>query len=155
MNVMRIGAVALLSLASAGVVAGQSAKESAGAEKLITGTLHQMYEAEKRRDLAFVLAHLGEDFAEVAGDGLIYHRSDIEAEWANVVLNDYELTDCVFKLMTRDTAYLSCKMKVDAVFKGQSFPDRLRVTTFWTREKGKWLIRFEQETILPAPAAGK
>jgi hypothetical protein len=66
-------------------------------EKQITETLHQMYEAEKRRDLPFVLSHLAEDFAEVAGDGGIYHRADIEAGWNDVSLSSYSLTDCVFK----------------------------------------------------------
>jgi hypothetical protein len=58
-------------------------------EKQITETLHQMYEAEKRRDLPFVLSHLAEDFAEVAGDGGIYHRADIEAGWNDVSLSSY------------------------------------------------------------------
>ena len=63
-----------------------------------------MYEAEKRKDLKFVLAHLADDFAEIAGDGGIYHRADIEAGWSDVVLNDYKLSEYVFKLMVHNAA---------------------------------------------------
>jgi hypothetical protein len=55
----------------------------------------------------------------------------------------------VFKLMTSDAAYLSCKMELDATYKGQPFPKGFRVTTVWTRLKGEWLVRFEQGTIVP------
>lgn len=155
MTIARVVAVAVLCLSSVGVVAGQSAKESAAVEKQITSTLHQMYEAEKQKDLKFIFSHLAEDFAEVAGDGNIYHRSDIEAGWNDVVLNGYKLHDCVFKLMTRDAAYMSCRMEVDATYKGQPFPKQFRVTTVWTRQKDNWLIRFEQGTIIPEPAKSK
>jgi ketosteroid isomerase-like protein len=118
-------------------------------EKQITETLHQMYEAEKRRDLPFVLSHLAEDFAEVAGDGGIYHRADIEAGWNDVSLSSYALTGCVFKLVTPDAAYLSCRMEVTATYKRQPLPGLLRVTTLWTHQNDSWLIRFEQGTIIP------
>jgi ketosteroid isomerase-like protein len=135
-------------LFSASLVAGRSSLDESAAEKQISGTLHQMYEAEKRKDLSFVLSHLADDFAEVAGDGNVYHRSDIQAGWADVALRDYKLSDCIFKLMTPDAAYLACIMDVDATYKGQPFPQRFRVTTVWTRHKGEWLIRFEQGTII-------
>ncbi len=148
MKIPRSLLLAALLIPSAGA-AGQSPVLQSPVEKQITTTLHQMYEAEKRRDINFVLAHLADDFAEVAGDGRIYHRSDIEASWADVSLKNYSLTDCVFKLMTRDAAYLSCKMDVDATYKGKPFPQQFRVTTVWTRRKNDWLIRFEQGTIIP------
>ncbi len=151
----RVVAVAMLCLASGILALGQSPKEEAVIEKQITGTLHQMYEAEKRKDLTFVLSHLADDFAEVAGDGGVYHRADIEAGWSDVVLKDYKLRDCVFKLMTREAAYLSCGMEIDATYKGQPFPKHFRVTTIWTRQNGQWLVRFEQGTIIPEPAERK
>lgn len=103
----------------------------------------------RRKDLKFVLSHLAEDFAEVAGDGGVYHRADIEAGWSDVVLHDYKLSGCVFKLMTRDAAYMSCMMDLDATYKGQPFPRHFRVTTVWTRQKSEWLLRFEQGTVIP------
>jgi len=154
-TVARVVAVAVLCLSSSGLLAGQSPKEEAAVEKRITATLHQMYEAEKQKDLKFVLSNLAEDFAEVAGDGGVYHRADIEAGWSDMILKDYKLSDCVFKMITRDTAYLSCKMEVDATYKGQPFPKRFRVTTVWTRHKDDWLIRLEQGTIIPEPPKDK
>ena len=136
-------------LVSSVFVGGVSSRDESAAQKHITSTLHQMYEAEKRRDLNFVLSHLSDDFAEVAGDGKVYHRPDIETGWSDVTLKDYKLSDCIFKLMTRDAAYLSCMMEVDATYKGQPFPQHFRVTTVWTQRKGAWLIRFEQGTIIP------
>ncbi len=59
------------------------------------------------------------------------------------------MSDCILKLMTRDAAYLSCMMEVDATYKGQPFPQHFRVTAVWTQRKGTWLIRFEQGTITP------
>ncbi len=146
-----LGSLSVLALSLFATVAltAQLPSNDTQAEKQITATLHQMYEAEKRRDLDFVLTHLADDFAEVAGDGKIYHRSDIKAGWSDVELRDYKLSDCVFKLMTADSAYLSCIMEVDATFKGQPFPKRFRVTTVWTRQNDNWLIRFEQGTIIP------
>jgi hypothetical protein len=155
MTIARIVAVVVLCLSSSSLVTGQSPEEEAAVEKQITGTLHQMYEAERRRDLKFVLSHLADDFAEVAGNGGVYHRADIEAEWSNVALHDYKLSDCAFKLMTRDSAYLSCKMELDATYKGQPFPSRLRVTTVWTRHGGEWSIRFEQGTTIVEPSNSK
>ena len=66
-----------------------------------------------------MLSHLSDDFADVARDGKVYHRSDIEAGWPDVTLKGYKLSDCIFKLMIRDAAYLSCMMEVDATYKGQ------------------------------------
>ena len=152
MTIARIVAVVVLCLSSSSLVAGQSPEEEAAVEKQITGTLHQMYEAEKRKDLKFVLSNLAEDFAEVAGNGGVYHRADIEAGWSDVVMHDYKLSDCVFKLMIRDAAYLSCKMEVDATYKGKPFPKCIRVTTVWTRHRGEWVIRFEQGTTIPEPS---
>lgn len=140
---------ASLLLLSAAFGSGVSSRDEAASQQQISGTLHQMYEAERRKDLNFVLSHLSDDFAEAAGDGNVYHRSDIEAGWSDVTLKEYKLSDCIFKLMTRDAAYMSCLMEVDATYKGQPFPHRLRVTTVWTRQKGAWLIRFEQGTIIP------
>ena len=142
-------AVAVLCLIGTIACAWQTPGEAQAAEKTITSTLHQMYEAEKRRDLKFVLAHLADDFAEVGGDGGVYHRADIEAGWADVKLNDYELSACIFKLASHDAAYLSCKMSVNATYKGAALPRNMRVTTLWTRASGQWLIRFEQATIIP------
>lgn len=128
---------------------GLTSQNEPEAQKQVSDALRQMYEAEKRRDLPFVLSKLSDDFAEVAGDGKVYHRSDIEAGWADVTLKDYKLSDCIFKLIARDAAYLSCAMEIDATYKGQPFPGRLRVTWVWTRQNGSWLVRFEQGTIIP------
>ena len=136
-------------LVSSVFVGGVSSRDESASQKQISGTFHQMYEAEKRKDLNFVLSHLSYDFAEVAGDGKVYHRSDIEVGWSDVTLKDYKLSDCIFKLMTRDAAYLSCMMEVDATYRGQPFPQHFRVTTVWTQRRGAWLIRFEQGTIIP------
>ena len=152
MKIAAVVAGTVLCLLSGGPVVGQSSTKETAVEKQITETLHQMYEAEKRKDLKFVLSHLADDFAEVAGDGGVYHRADIEAGWADVVLRDYKLSDCAFKLMARNAAYLTCKMEVDATYKGQPFPQRFRLTTVWTRQKGEWLIRLEQGTIIPEPS---
>ncbi len=151
MRILEFPLIAVLLFPCPPLAAGQTKQEEAAAGKQITATIHQMYEAEKKKDLKFVLSHLAEDFAEVAGDGGVYHRSDIEAGWNDVVLKDYKLSDCIFKLMQRDAAYLSCKMEVDATYKGQPFPQRFRVTSVWTRHKGDWLIRFEQGTTIPEP----
>jgi ketosteroid isomerase-like protein len=155
MTMARIVSVAVLCTSLCSALVGQRTKEEEAVERRITDTLHQMYEAERRRDLKFVLSHLADDFAEVAGNGGVYHRVDIEAEWSNVTLHDYKLSDCAFKLMTGDSAYLSCKMELDAMYKGQPFPSRLRVTTVWTRHGGEWSIRFEQGTTILEPSNSK
>lgn len=126
-----------------------SSRDESACQKQISDTLHQMYEAEKRKDLHFVLAHLSDDFAEVAGDGNVYHRSDIQAGWSDVTLKDYKLSDCIFKLITRDAAYLSCRMEIEATYKGKPLPGHSRVTWVWTRQNGSWLLRFEQGTTIP------
>jgi len=131
------------------VLAGElSPRDEMACQKQVSDTLHQMYEAEKRKDLHFVLSHLSDDFAEVAGDGNVYHRSDLEAGWSDVTLKDYRLSDCIFKLITHDAAYMSCRMELDATYKGQPFPGHFRVTWVWTRQNSSWLIRFEQGTII-------
>jgi len=149
MRITRSLLTASVLLVSSVFVGVLSSRDQSAAQKQISGTLHQMYEAEKRKDLNFVLSHLSDDFAEVAGDGQVYHRSDIAAGWSAVTLNDYKLSDCIFNLMTRDAAYLSCMMDVDATYKAQPFPQHFRVTTVWTQGNGAWLIRFEQGTIIP------
>jgi len=153
MSITKLAAVAVL-LSLVQLAHAQTLPEAPAVEKQVTDTIHQMYEAEKRKDLKFVLSHLADDFAEVAGDGGVYHRSDIEAGWSDVVLNNYSLSDCVFKLMTGDAAYLSCRMEVDATYKGQPLPKLFRVTTVWTRRKDEWLVRFEQGTNIPQASKG-
>ncbi len=149
-NTTRIAVIFLLMFLAAVPALGQ-APAADSAEQQITATLHQMYEAEKRKDLDFVLAHLAEDFTEVAGDGNVYHRQDVIDGWKDVRLNDYKLTDCIFKLFAADAAYLSCRMEVDATFKGKAFPQRFRVTYLWTRRGDDWQVRFEQATLIPEP----
>lgn len=114
-----------------------------------------MYAAEERRDLRFIRSRMSDDFTEVAGDGRIYHWSDIEAGFGDVVLKDYKITDCMFKLMTHDAAYMTCRMDLNATYKGQPFPSNQRVTYIWTRRKQDWLLRFEQGTIIREPAGSK
>ncbi len=155
MTIVRVVAVAVLCVSSVIVVVAQSSKETAAVESQITSTLHRMYEAEKRKDLQFIRSHLADDFAEVAGDGKVYHWADVEAGFKDVVLNDYKLSDCIFKMMTHDAAYLSCKMDLDATFKGQPFPGKFRVTYTWTRTDKEWLLRFEQGTVITEPATDK
>lgn len=155
MTSAKIISLVVLCISLCSALAGQSTKEEEAVERRITDTLRQMYEAERRKDLKFVLSHLADDFAEVAGNGGVYHRADIAAEWSNVALHDYKLSDCAFKLMTRDSAYLSCKMELDATYKGQPFPSRLRVTTVWTRHGGEWSIGFEQGTTIVEPSNSK
>ncbi len=152
---IRVVAVAVLCLSSVGIIAAQSAKDSAAAEKQITGILQQMYQAEERRDLKFIRPRMSDDFTEVAGDGKVYHWSDIEAGFKDVVLQDYKITDCIFKLTTRDSAWLTCRMDLHATYRGQPFPSSLRVTYFWTRQKKDWLLRFEQGTVITEPAGSK
>lgn len=118
--------------------------DSASVEKTITDTLKSMYEAEKRKDLKFIFSHLSDDFEEVAANGGIYHKSDIAAEWDNVSVKSYEISDMRFKQLNRDTAYVIYAMKVDGTYKGQPFPMHMRVTTVWTRNKNGWVLRFEQ-----------
>ncbi len=150
---LRAVAVAVFCLSFPGVVVAQSANEIATAEKQIKDTISQMYAAEERRDLNFIRAHMADDFAEVAGDGRVYHWADIEAGFNDVVLKSYKLTDCIFKLTTRDSAYITCRMDVEATYKGQPFPSNQRVTYFWTRQNKKdWLLRFEQGTVITPPA---
>ncbi len=151
MALIKFGIVALLCLTSF-AVAAQTPKESAAAEKEIKSLTTQMYEAEKRKDIDFIFAHMSDDFAEVAGDGRIYRRDDIKAAFGGLVLKNYKLSDCFFKLMTSDSAYMSCLMEVDATFNGQQFPKQFRVTWVWSKIKGKWLVRFEQGTLIPEPA---
>ncbi len=154
----------VMAVALAGcAVAGAQGKPEAGSTKVpdetavqkeIMETLRSMYEAEKRQDINFVFEHLSDDFAEVAGDGKVYHKSDIAPVAKEMHLNEYSLSECHFKLMKPDAAYLTCDMKVDAEFKGQPLPSHFRVTWVWTHEKTGWLVRFEQATVIPeAPKA--
>lgn len=132
------------------------AQVDADTEKQLLVILDQMYAAEKKHDLNFIRSYLADDFAEVAGDGRVYHFKDIEAGFADMELRDYKLSDCVTKLVASGAAYLSCAVEVDASFKGTPLPRLLRVTWLWTRVKDRWWLRFEQATIgAPVQPASK
>jgi len=94
MTIARVIAVAALCFVLSSLAVGQTSDQQATAEKHITGTLRQMYEAEKRKDLDFVLSNFADDFAEVAGDGRVYRREDIQAGWSEMSLHDYKLSEC-------------------------------------------------------------
>jgi hypothetical protein len=136
--------------ALAGVSPGQTDLDT---EKQLLTILHQMYAAEKKHDLNFIRSYLSDDFAEVAGDGRVYHWKDIEGGFAEMELRDYKLSDCVTNLVTSDAAYMSCAMEADASFNGTPLPRLFRVTWLWTRAKDRWVVRFEQETVIPATPA--
>ncbi len=125
------------------------AQSTADTETQLLTNLRQMYEAEKKHDLNLIRSHLSDDFAEVAGDGRVYYWKEIESGFADMELREYKLSDCVTKLVTSDAAYLSCAMEVDASFKGNPLPRLFRVTWLWTRAKDRWVLRFEQGTIIP------
>lgn len=129
--------------------------DAAQVEKLITDRLHQMYEAEKRGDLDFILANLADDFAEVGGDGEIYRKADIKEHFHEVTVNSYSVQDMLFHRMTDDSAYVIYGLTVDATYNGQKFPGRFRVSTVWTKVNGDWKLRFEQGTIIPEKAPEK
>jgi hypothetical protein len=126
-----------------------AAQSDAEIETELLATLHQMYAAEKKHDLNFVRSYLSDDFAEVAGDGRVYGWKDIAAGFADMELRDYRLSDCVTKLVASKTAYLSCEMEVDASFKGNPLPRLFRITWLWTSTNERWVVRFEQATIVP------
>lgn len=139
--------IALFSL-----VAVSPAQSDAEIETQLLATLHQMYAAEKKHDLNFIRSYLSDDFAEVAGDARVYTWKDIEASIADMELRDYRLSDCLTRLVTSDAAYLTCAMEVDASFKGNRLPRLFRVTWLWTHARDRWVLRFEQSTIVPAAA---
>ena len=119
-------------------------------ETQLLTTLQQMYDAEKKHDIKFIRSHLSDDFIEVAGDGRVYYWKDIEPAIGDMELRDYKLTECISNFVTSDSAYLSCKMEVDALFKGNPLPRLFRVTWIWTRTRDRqWVVRFEQATIVP------
>lgn len=126
------------------------AQSDAETETQLLATLHKMYAAEKKHDLNFIHSYFSDDFAEVGGDARVYVWKDIEGGFADMELREYKLSDCVTRLVTSDTAYISCAMDVDARFKGNPLPRLFRVTWLWTREKDRWVLRFEQATIMPA-----
>ncbi len=130
-----------------------AAQSDANIETQLLTTLHKMYEAEKQHDLNSIRSYLSDDFAEVAGNGGVYHLKDIEAGFADMELRDYKLSDCVTKLVVSEAAYMSCAMEVEASFKRNPLPRLFRVTWLWTRAKGRWVMRFEQATIVPAASA--
>jgi hypothetical protein len=127
-----------------------AAQSDANIETELLTILHKMYAAEKQHDRNFIRSYLSDDFAEVAGDGRVYRWKDIEGGFADMELREYKLSDCVTKLVAPDAAYLSCAMEVDASFKGTPLPRLFRVTWLWTRAKERWVVRFEQATIVPA-----
>lgn len=129
------------------------AQSDANIETQLLTTLHKMYEAEKQHELNLIRSYLSDDFAEVAGNGSLYHLKDIEAGFADMELRDYKLSDCVTKLVASGAAYMSCAMEVEASFKRNPLPRLFRVTWLWTRAKGQWVMRFEQATIVPAASA--
>ncbi|MGZ4836225.1 MAG: nuclear transport factor 2 family protein [Terriglobales bacterium] len=127
-----------------------SAQTNGVTEKQLLTILHQMYAAEKKHDLNFIRSYLSDDFAEVGGDGRVYHWKDVEAGFADMELREYKLSDCVTKVVASEVAYMSCAMQVDASFKGNALPRLFRVTWLWTRANDRWVVRFEQATIVPA-----
>ncbi len=124
-------------------------------EKHLTETLHRMYEAEKRGDLAFILSQMADDFTEIGGDGLIYRVGDIKEHFHEVKLKSYSLQEMQFHQMTPDSAYVSYLLTVDATFQGKQFPGKFRIGTVWTRVDDKWLVRFEQGTVIPERTTGQ
>lgn len=133
--------------ALAGVAPAQSDAET---QEQLLAILHKMYAAEKTHDLAVIRSYLSDDFAEAAGDGAVYRWKDIEAGSADMQLRDYQLSDCLTKLIAPSAAYLSCRMEVDASYKGTPIPRLMRVTWVWSRANDRWLLRFEQATVIPA-----
>ena len=131
------------------LTAVSAAQSDATIETQLLTTLHKMYAAEKQHDINFIHSYLSDDFAEVAGDGHVYHWKEIEAGSADMELRDYKVSDCVTRVVTSDAAYMSCAMDVNASFKGNPLPRLFRVTWLWTRAKDRWTLRFEQATIVP------
>jgi ketosteroid isomerase-like protein len=68
-------------------------------------------------------------------------------------LCDYQLSDCLTRRLARDAAYMTCRMEVDASYQGTPLPRVMRVTWVWSRVKGRWLVRFEQATVVAAAEA--
>ena len=127
------------------------AQSDAEIETQLLTTLNRMYAAEKKHDLNFIRSYLSDDFAEVGGDGRVYRWKDIAAGFADMELRQYKLSECVSKLVASSAAYLSCAMEVDATFKGNPLPRLFRVTWIWTSANDRWVVRFEQATIMPPP----
>ncbi len=75
------------------LTAVSAAQSDAKIETQLLTTLHKMYSAEKRHDLSFIRSSLSDDFAEVAGDGRVYHWKDVEDGFTDMELREYKLSD--------------------------------------------------------------
>ncbi len=129
------------------------AQNDAATQEQLLATLHQMYAAEKNHDLAAIRSHVSDDFAEAAGDGSLYHWKDVEAGFADLQLHTYQLSDCTTRVIGTGAAYMSCRMEMDASYRGTALPRLMRVTWVWSRTKDRWVVRFEQATVVTAPSA--
>ncbi len=145
MAALRMLFVVGLSLLASPIFAQTS---DAALEKELLAILHPMYAAEKRHDLAFVRTHLSDDFAEVAGDGNVYGFDAVEKGFGEMELKDYKLTDCLARRLDGNAALLTCRMEVDATYKGTPLPRNMRVTWVWQKVKGQWKVSFEQATLV-------
>lgn len=127
-------------------------KDASAIEQLLIRKLRAMWDGEKAGDLNAVKVNLADDFTELAGDGGLYHKADVEKYWPDIKLNEYKLSDCTFKQLVKDAAYLTCRLEADATFKGQPLPKKFRVTSVWTKQGSDWLIRLYQGTVIPEPS---
>jgi ketosteroid isomerase-like protein len=54
------------------------------------------------------------------------------------------------KGMDLNTAYLTCRMEVDASYQGTPLPKEMRVTWLWRKSASGWKVSFEQATLMAA-----
>ena len=134
-----------------------AAREAQTTEQQIIAYEKSMLEAEKQHDWEAIAKRLAPEFVEIAGDGNVYTKADVEKYFPEVKLIEYELRDIQFRALGARAALVMYKMDVNFTFQGKPGPAHMRVSTVWVQDtkSGQWLVMFHQATLVPQPAGSK
>ena len=134
-----------------------AAREARPGEQQILAYEKSLLEAEKRHDWEALAKRLAPEFVEIAGDGNVYTKADVEKYFPEVKLIKYELSDIQFRPLGTRAALLLYKLDANFTFQGKPGPAHMRVSTVWVQDlkSGQWLVMFHQATLVPQLAGSK
>jgi ketosteroid isomerase-like protein len=146
-----ISSVALRGASKVSVAAAQSSGSYDSSTK--QGSMEQQIVSKEREGLEALKTGDLERFGNLTADDAVFVDARGAAGKGQVLKNvvgftitDYSMDDVDFRAISTNAGLITYKITEKGVSHGKEFTAQVYVSSIWTKQKGKWVCLFSQET---------
>lgn len=160
---LAISCALLLPLTIPLALAQSAASPKSGSAKATSGksnSLQQQIVAAEREELETLKTGNVDRFAELIAEDAVFVDASGAADKAKIVKNvrdfrltDYSMSDIRFVQLSETSGLIAYTITEKGVSHGREFAAQAYISALWTKQEGKWVCRFSQETAVKQPTA--